>query len=370
MAPGSDCNPDWLSLAETWGDADLGDIGIDPGSPSLEDLDFLVDAKPQRMGGMRGSFSMNDLQALDSAMGGGYGPSTSAGWPPHHVSMKPSLESVPEGGPAANITGASLLVNPPGMMGMGGGVGGLGGSLEYLSVDALEESLQAGGLADLHAMGAARMSGAHAHGSFLGSAEASGSGGGHGGAGHPSANTAPGYLPPSGGRGMRKSHSALELGGGGLRKSHSALELGAWQQMAAGDMDVADPSGRVRQALAGLDASQKVGNLTHEERLAKILRYRAKRQMRNFKPAVKYQCRKSLADTRPRVRGRFARDNEPGSVMPHETKKALREGAKGEGGANTAEQEGGAGAGVSNPGPGSGGGAAGAPGGYANPPVT
>jgi hypothetical protein len=30
----------------------------------------------------------------------------------------------------------------------------------------------------------------------------------------------------------------------------------------------------------------------------------------------------SLADTRPRVRGRFARDNEPGSVLPHETKKA------------------------------------------------
>lgn len=47
--------------------------------------------------------------------------------------------------------------------------------------------------------------------------------------------------------------------------------------------------------------------------------------MRNFNRTIKYQCRKSLADTRPRVRGRFARDNEPGSVMPHETKKAIRE---------------------------------------------
>lgn len=55
------------------------------------------------------------------------------------------------------------------------------------------------------------------------------------------------------------------------------------------------------------------------------MRYRAKRQMRNFNKTVKYQCRKSLADTRPRVRGRFARDNEPGSVLPHETKKAIRE---------------------------------------------
>lgn len=73
---------------------------------------------------------------------------------------------------------------------------------------------------------------------------------------------------------------------------------------------------------------QHVGKLTPEERLQKILRYRAKRQLRNFNRTIKYQCRKSLADTRPRVRGRFARDNEPGSVLPHETKKALREKAK------------------------------------------
>ena len=71
--------------------------------------------------------------------------------------------------------------------------------------------------------------------------------------------------------------------------------------------------------------TQQIGALTPEERLQKILRYRAKRQMRNFNRTIKYQCRKSLADTRPRVRGRFARDNEPGSVMPHETKKAIRE---------------------------------------------
>lgn len=68
----------------------------------------------------------------------------------------------------------------------------------------------------------------------------------------------------------------------------------------------------------------QVGKLTPQERLQKILRYRAKRQMRNFNRTIKYQCRKSLADTRPRVRGRFARDNEPGSVLPHETKKAQR----------------------------------------------
>lgn len=39
-------------------------------------------------------------------------------------------------------------------------------------------------------------------------------------------------------------------------------------------------------------------------------------------------CRKTLADTRPRVRGRFARNNDAGAVMPHETKKALAAKAK------------------------------------------
>ena len=33
-------------------------------------------------------------------------------------------------------------------------------------------------------------------------------------------------------------------------------------------------------------------------------------------------CRKTLADSRPRVRGRFARNDDAGAVMPHETKKA------------------------------------------------
>jgi hypothetical protein len=54
----------------------------------------------------------------------------------------------------------------------------------------------------------------------------------------------------------------------------------------------------------------------------KLARYKSKRDRRNFSRTVKYQCRKSLADLRPRVKGRFARDGEPGSVLPHQTKKA------------------------------------------------
>ncbi|KAI4302957.1 hypothetical protein MLD38_038643 [Melastoma candidum] len=47
-----------------------------------------------------------------------------------------------------------------------------------------------------------------------------------------------------------------------------------------------------------------------EEKKEKILKYRAKRAQRNFNKTIKYVCRKTLADTRPRIRGRFARNDE------------------------------------------------------------
>jgi transcription initiation factor TFIID subunit TAF12 len=57
----------------------------------------------------------------------------------------------------------------------------------------------------------------------------------------------------------------------------------------------------------------------------KLAHYKSKRDRRNFSRTVKYQCRKSLADLRPRIKGSFARDGEPGSVLPHQTKKAQQQ---------------------------------------------
>ncbi|CAK7355467.1 unnamed protein product [Dovyalis caffra] len=54
----------------------------------------------------------------------------------------------------------------------------------------------------------------------------------------------------------------------------------------------------------------KVGRYTVEERKDRILRYLKKRNQRNFNKTIKYACRKTLADRRVRVRGRFARNNE------------------------------------------------------------
>ncbi|XP_074331323.1 uncharacterized protein LOC141668365 [Apium graveolens] len=55
----------------------------------------------------------------------------------------------------------------------------------------------------------------------------------------------------------------------------------------------------------------KVGRYSTEERKERIHRYRAKRAQRNFNKTIKYACRKTLADNRPRIRGRFARNDEP-----------------------------------------------------------
>ncbi|KAL0331287.1 UNVERIFIED_CONTAM: Zinc finger protein CONSTANS-LIKE 4 [Sesamum angustifolium] len=62
------------------------------------------------------------------------------------------------------------------------------------------------------------------------------------------------------------------------------------------------------------EANFKVGRYSAEERKERIDRYRAKRTQRNFNKTIKYACRKTLADNRPRIRGRFARNDEAGEI--------------------------------------------------------
>ncbi|KAG9445749.1 hypothetical protein H6P81_011877 [Aristolochia fimbriata] len=58
----------------------------------------------------------------------------------------------------------------------------------------------------------------------------------------------------------------------------------------------------------------KPPRITLEERKLKIRRYRKKRHERNFNKKIKYACRKTLADSRPRVRGRFAKNDDFGEA--------------------------------------------------------
>lgn len=48
-----------------------------------------------------------------------------------------------------------------------------------------------------------------------------------------------------------------------------------------------------------------VGPLSPEARRLKIQRYREKKARRNFAKKIAYQCRKTVADNRVRVKGRF-----------------------------------------------------------------
>ncbi|TQE06987.1 hypothetical protein C1H46_007377 [Malus baccata] len=62
-------------------------------------------------------------------------------------------------------------------------------------------------------------------------------------------------------------------------------------------------------------ANFKMGRYSAEERKERISKYRAKRSQRNFNKTIKYACRKTLADNRPRIRGRFARNDETEEIF-------------------------------------------------------
>ncbi|KAL1827607.1 hypothetical protein ACET3Z_006019 [Daucus carota] len=54
-----------------------------------------------------------------------------------------------------------------------------------------------------------------------------------------------------------------------------------------------------------------------QEKKDKIEKYRSKRNLRNFNKKIKYVCRKTLADSRPRIRGRFAKNSDENDKGVH-----------------------------------------------------
>ncbi|XP_047094506.1 uncharacterized protein LOC124706883 [Lolium rigidum] len=59
-----------------------------------------------------------------------------------------------------------------------------------------------------------------------------------------------------------------------------------------------------------------ISDLKTEERKQKLSRYRKKKIKRNFGRKIKYACRKALADSQPRVRGRFAKMDDGDMLKP------------------------------------------------------
>jgi len=86
------------------------------------------------------------------------------------------------------------------------------------------------------------------------------------------------------------------------------------------------------------DGQIRIGTLTLEERRARILRYRQKRHERNFRKRIKYNCRKTLADSRPRIRGRFARNDEIQEMLKQKGKAGGGEEQPGQDGSSSAKK--------------------------------
>lgn len=57
-----------------------------------------------------------------------------------------------------------------------------------------------------------------------------------------------------------------------------------------------------------------ISELKSEQRMQKLSRYRDKKNKRNFGRKIKYACRKALADSQPRVKGRFAKTEDGGGL--------------------------------------------------------
>uniref|UniRef100_A0A2P2KY64 CCT domain-containing protein n=2 Tax=Rhizophora mucronata TaxID=61149 RepID=A0A2P2KY64_RHIMU len=69
-------------------------------------------------------------------------------------------------------------------------------------------------------------------------------------------------------------------------------------------------NGNMSKIRSPLDWPLIASSCTSEDRMEKLLRYRNKKAKRNFGRKIKYACRKALADSQPRIRGRFAKTEE------------------------------------------------------------
>ncbi|CAO2199788.1 unnamed protein product [Urochloa humidicola] len=78
--------------------------------------------------------------------------------------------------------------------------------------------------------------------------------------------------------------------------------------MSTGDLLIMDRDRDDREGEQRVVAAAAPGRYSAEERRERIDKYRSKRNQRNFQKKITYACRKTLADSRPRVKGRFARN--------------------------------------------------------------
>lgn len=86
--------------------------------------------------------------------------------------------------------------------------------------------------------------------------------------------------------------------------SSSSLDVGVVPD--GGNMtDISNPYSRL--VSNGIDSTNQTVQLSAVDREARVLRYREKRKNRKFEKTIRYASRKAYAETRPRIKGRFAK---------------------------------------------------------------
>lgn len=81
---------------------------------------------------------------------------------------------------------------------------------------------------------------------------------------------------------------------------------GIRRSFSEGDLKTTD-NGNINLGKSPLGQSTSTSSCPSEDRKEKLSRYRSKKSRRNFGRKIKYACRKALADSQPRIRGRFAK---------------------------------------------------------------
>ncbi|KAK8581513.1 hypothetical protein V6N13_144535 [Hibiscus sabdariffa] len=93
-----------------------------------------------------------------------------------------------------------------------------------------------------------------------------------------------------------------------VRRAFSTGDLEQGRKRGGGRSE--SPLSNESNASAIIEGMSRTYRYSPEEKKERIERYRSKRNLRNFTKKIKYTCRKTLADSRPRIRGRFARNDE------------------------------------------------------------
>lgn len=90
--------------------------------------------------------------------------------------------------------------------------------------------------------------------------------------------------------------------------SFSSMEVGVVPESTMSEVSISHP--RPSKGTIDLFAGSPIQMptpLSPIDREARVLRYREKKKMRKFEKTIRYASRKAYAETRPRIKGRFAK---------------------------------------------------------------